>query len=145
MRGKHVASIRFKLAIWALSQPLLAIAQQTDSQAPLQQPPGNWPGPWHMWGGGWHLWWICPLFMLSMVVICFAVFFLGHRVGGGGPRPWGPWRAPDQPFSPDRAFGDPTYSAIQILNERFAKGEIQRQEYEEKRDTILLSGKRPAS
>jgi uncharacterized membrane protein len=33
--------------------------------------------------------------------------------------------------------GDPTHSALQILNERFARGEIPKQEYEEKKAAIL--------
>jgi uncharacterized membrane protein len=32
---------------------------------------------------------------------------------------------------------DATTSALQILNERFAKGEIKREEYEEKKSAIL--------
>ena len=40
-----------------------------------------------------------------------------------------------------RSGGDPTYSALQILNERFAKGEIQKQEYEEKKAAILSGGR----
>jgi uncharacterized membrane protein len=39
-------------------------------------------------------------------------------------------------------WGDPTYSALQILNERFAKGEIQKQEYEERKAAILSGGPR---
>jgi uncharacterized membrane protein len=46
----------------------------------------------------------------------------------------------DRPSGPGRSRGDPTYSALQILNERFAKGEIQKQEYEEKKAAILSSG-----
>jgi uncharacterized membrane protein len=38
--------------------------------------------------------------------------------------------------------GPPTHSAMQILNERFARGEIQKQEYEERKSTILSTGQR---
>ena len=44
MTAQHAPSVKLKVALWALFQPLLALAQQTDSQAPLPQPPGNWPG-----------------------------------------------------------------------------------------------------
>jgi putative membrane protein len=102
--------------------PALAFAQQSTG-------PWDWPGPWHMWSGGWGFWWIFPMIMLFMIVACIAMFFFGHRSGGGLPH-WGP----------GRSFGDPTYSALQILNERFAKGEIQKQEYEEKKTAIVSSG-----
>jgi uncharacterized membrane protein len=46
----------------------------------------------------------------------------------------------DRPSGPGRSWGDPTYSALQILNERFAKGEIQKQEYEEKKTAIRSGG-----
>ena len=90
-----------------------------------------------MWSGGWEFWWILPLFMLFMMVICIAMFFFGHTVGGR--RHWGPWEMVDRPFGPGRSSGDPTYSALQILNERLAKGEIQKQEYDEKQAAILSS------
>jgi len=123
------------LALFALLHPLLAFAQQT------QQPPWDWPGPWHMWHGGWGLWWIFPLFMLFMIAICVVVFFLGHR-SGGGHRHWEPWQMMDRPSEQGRSSLDPTHFAMQILNERFAKGEIQKQEYEEKKVAILASGPR---
>jgi uncharacterized membrane protein len=37
------------------------------------------------------------------------------------------------------AGGDKSHSALQVLNERFAKSEIQKQEFEEKMATILSS------
>jgi putative membrane protein len=84
-----------------------------------------------MWGYGWHFGWFFPLFMmLFMFFVCaaFAYFFffrphhdmqehmMYRRCGDGG---------------------DPTRSALQILNERFARGEIQKPEYDEKKAAIL--------
>jgi uncharacterized membrane protein len=39
-------------------------------------------------------------------------------------------------------MGDPSHSALQILGERFARGEIQKEEYDHKRATILSGGQR---
>jgi putative membrane protein len=128
------------LTFFALSYPLLALAQQAQPPTGPQHPPWDWPGPWHMWGGAWGFWWIFPLFMLIMIVMCVAAFFVGHR-SASGHHQWGPpWHAMDRSTGPQGSWGDPTYSALQILNERFAKGEIQRQEYEEKKKAICSSG-----
>ena len=111
--------------------PLLALAQQT--QPPTGPQPygyGYGPGPWHMWSGGWGFGWMFPLFIL-FVIVCVAVLFFGRRSCGGHAH-WGP----------GRSWSDPTYSALQILNERYAKGEIQKQEYEEKKSAILSGGPR---
>jgi putative membrane protein len=90
-----------------------------------------------MWGGGGGFWWGGPLMMLGLVAVCIIIFLLGRRSGCG----WhhhhhGPYHMPGRAPGPD-AFGDPTYSALQILNERFARGEIQKPEYEEKKAAIL--------
>jgi putative membrane protein len=112
------------LAVFALFHPLQSMAQQA--------PPWDWPGPWHMWSGG--FWWIFPMMMFFMIIACVAMFMFGHR-SGGGPHHWGPWGS-------GRSWGDPTHSALQILNERFARGEIQKAEYEEKKAAILSGGQR---
>ncbi|HEX7271835.1 MAG TPA: hypothetical protein VF420_06765 [Casimicrobiaceae bacterium] len=102
------------IALATLLNPLLAFAQQ----AGPRQPQWDWPGHWHMWGG-WGFWWIFPLLMFLMMIVCFFMFFGGHRHS----HRWGSWEAKDR----SRVSGDPTYSALQILNERYAKGEIQKQ------------------
>jgi uncharacterized membrane protein len=114
------------LSTLAFFHPLLAFAQQS------QQPTGpwDWPGPWHMWSGGWGFWWVFPLVMVFMIVACVAMLLFGHRAGGGGLPHWGS----------GRSLGDPTCSALQILNERFAKGGIKKEEYEEKKAAIVSGG-----
>jgi len=132
MKSKRTLLLTVAAAPLALFYPVLGWAQQSE------HPAWYGPGPWHMWGGGWGFWWIFPLCMfLFMIFILAAVFFLGHRACGGGYPRWGPWHMMDRPSGPGRSWGDPTYSAVQILNERFAKGEIQKQEYEEKKAAIL--------
>ena len=88
-----------------------------------QQQPGSWdwPGPWHMWGG-WGMWWVFPLLIIAS---CIAMILLAHRSGGAGRH------------QPEPSGDDPTRSALQILNERFARGDIQRDEYEERKRAIL--------
>lgn len=112
----------------AFFHPLLAFAQQTQQATD----PWDWPGPWHMWSGHWGFWWVFPLIMVFAIIACVAMLLLGYRAGGEG----FPHRGPG------RSLGDPSYSALQILNERFAKGEIKKEEYEEKRTVIVSGGQR---
>lgn len=131
---------RTVLACAALVAPLRAVAQQ--AQPTAAPPQWYWgPGPWHMWGDsyGWNFWWMGPVMMILMMLACAAViyFLFAHRRAGGGMRHGGmPWHMGD------RMSGPPTHSALQILNERFAKGEIQKEEYEDKKSTILSAPKR---
>jgi putative membrane protein len=116
-----------------LIAPLQAVAQQPPQ--PAVPPQGYYgPGPWHhMWGDGygWHFWWMLPLMMLCMIVIFAVIFFLARCFFGHGCHHWGPR---------SRMWGDPSHSALQILNERFARGEIQKDEYPEKKAAILSGG-----
>lgn len=116
-----------------------ALAQQNapaPAAAPPQPPPWAWgPMPGHMWGGygyghGWsHGWWMPAMFILFMLVVCALVFYLVngryHRSGLG---------------LADRMWHSSTASGLQILNERFARGEIDKAEYEDRKTTILSFG-----
>jgi len=118
MRTKF--SVRALAGLLLLAQPLLALAQQAAAQ-----PSWDW-GPWRM-SHGWGFWWIFPLFMFLMMIFCVAGMFRGHGAGGGH---CAPSHRTDQPSHPQE-------SALQILNERFARGELQQQEYEAKKAAIL--------
>ena len=125
------------VAFIVITEPLRAIAQQTAPQPPQDYlPPHGYfaHGPWDMWhyGYGWHFWWMFPLMMLFMIVIFAVIFFLARGFYGHGDHHWG---RPSQMWG-----GDPSHSALQILNERYARGEIQKDEYAEKKAAILSGG-----
>ena len=128
-------SMIWLLVFSVLVAPLQAIAQ---TQQQPTTPPQNYygPGPWHMWGygydSGWPFWGMFPM-MLLFLVLFFVVIFFFARSCMGARHHWGP-------MSHD--WGDPTHSALQILNERFAKGEIQKPEYDEKKAAILSGARR---
>jgi uncharacterized membrane protein len=97
-----------------LFQPWVAMAQSNPPQ-----PGWYWPGPWHMGAGGWGFWWIFPLLMFGLMILVCAFLLLRH--------PWGHW---------DR-HRDTMASALTILSERFAKGDISREEFEEKKAILV--------
>jgi putative membrane protein len=91
--------------------PLSAVAQP--------QPGWDWPGPWHMWAGGWGFWWVFPVLMFGLMIFLCAFFMFR-----------GPWMHPDR----DR---DTSTSALTLLSERFAKGDISKEEFEEKKAILV--------
>jgi putative membrane protein len=77
------------------------------------------------WDGGYGMMIFGPFFMMLMLaVVIVAVFLLIRWLGG-------PWHGTTPPH---QASSDQT--ALNILKERFARGEINKDEYEEKRRLI---------
>jgi uncharacterized membrane protein len=73
------------------------------------------------------LWWIFPLVMiLGMIAICF--FIIRGRMGMMICR--------RDFYTTDNSNADTTGLAINILNKRYTQGEIDREEYEEKKRTL---------
>ncbi len=123
--------------IAACGLALLVAAPALAQQGSQTQPPGT-PGPWGyhpmMWGGGWgwHPGFIFgPIMMLLALVGTVAIvlwivrgFSHGgfHHMHGHG---WGP--------PGGRGYGR---QAVDILEERFARGEIDKAEFEEKRKLL---------
>jgi putative membrane protein len=112
---------------------LVAMAPTFAQQS--QNPPTSEPpyGYYHMWGGpwGWHAGMIFgPIMMLLVVVGIVALVVLLVRSFGYGHSPWyrhGGYPPVDLPYR---------RHALDILEERFAKGEINKEEFEEKRRLI---------
>jgi len=99
-----------KTFLLAAISPVAALAQTT---APGPYDWRDW-GPWHMWGG-WGFGWIFPMFFM-VLLLALCVLFVGRMLWGHG-----------------HSRGEHTCAALQILSERFAKGEISKEEFEEKR------------
>lgn len=97
----------------AIAAGLVVAAAAPAAAQQVQTTQEYWP--WYG-GSGWSFWWMCPLMMLVMIGM-IAVIILSRRHGGA--------------FIGHRHDG-----ALQILNERFARGEIPHEEYEAKKAVI---------
>ena len=84
-----------------------------------QQRPGPGYGP-HMWNGGWHGWFFGPIMMIVFIAVAVVVVVLLVR-----------WLDGSRHRDADRM--DYRKTPLDILKERFARGEIDREEFEERR------------
>ena len=76
------------------------------------------------WGAGWHGMMLGPLFMIFVLAVAIAVAILLVR-----------WlRGPSQATSARQTPAD--RAPLDILKERFARGEIDKAEYEERRHVL---------
>jgi putative membrane protein len=76
----------------------------------------------HMWNSGWHGWFLGPIMMIIFIAVAVVVVVLLVRWLGGGNA--GATEAPRGK------------TALDILKERYARGEIDTQEYEERRRAL---------
>ncbi len=92
------------------------------AQAPTDAERYGW-GPHMMWwGGGWYAMILGPLFMIFVLALLIAAVVLLVRWMGG------PWHGALPPHQ-----STPGRTPLDILKERFARGEIDKEEFEERR------------
>jgi putative membrane protein len=94
------------------------------AQAPSDAERYAW-GPHMWWGGGWYPMIFGPLFMILFLAVLVAMAVLLVRWLGG------PWQGPVSPH-----HSPPSRTPLDILKERFARGEIDKEEFEERRRVL---------
>jgi putative membrane protein len=110
----------FAFARWGIGAAILAGPAAATAHA---GPDGSWGHPGMPWGGGMG-WFMGPILMIVLLVAAVAgAVVLVRWLGGanGSPR--------DHAASADR-------SALRILEERFARGEIDEEEFRRRREAL---------
>ena len=79
-------------------------------------------------------WWIFPLIFIVLMVVMFVFMMRGGCMGCM-------WRdrrmgSPESRDLTKRSEGESAESAVDILDKRYARGEIDKQEYEEKKAAL---------
>ncbi len=103
-----------RLSFWA---PALAVF--STPMPSLAQVAGPYFYGQHMWDSGWHSWFFGPLMMILFLAVAVLLIVLLVR-----------WVAPPSHTAPHHT---PIRTPLDILKERFARGEIDKDEFEERR------------
>ena len=100
------------------------------NEVPTQPHPNSWcyGMPWTTFG------WVFPVMFFIMMIVIFILFMRRRGMGCS----WRDWMSygPGYRENMNQSFGQQSESAMEILNKRYAKGEIDKQEYEEKKAAI---------
>jgi len=122
-RIRNAVAIR-NVAVAAISAAVVFAPSVSWAQPPAE--PDRYPyGPHMMWGGGWYGMFFGPLFMIVLLVAVIAGVGLVGRWFGA------PWYGAQPPH-----HAPPGRTPLDILKERFARGEIDKEEFEERRRVL---------